>query len=209
MVNKRPFSLPITTPCYSASSGNSHIIIINQNLTHSLSEINFHSVFVNLELLEGVVSVGSIYCPLKGDLEEDVRCWLSSRNQSSKQLLLGDFNAHSPLWSYPREDARGVLLIDQIMVHSYVILNPPSCPPTFESGGKIGRPDLSLCTQDLYPSIEGWEVLDKLYGDHYPIVTTINFEIPKLPRRRYKTKNIPFRNFNKIISREIGQIFKK
>lgn len=148
------------------------------------------------------MSVGSIYSPPKSDFIEDIRAWLSTTNQSTKQLVLGDFNAHSSLWGYSREDARGDHLIDQIMYHNYIILNPPSCPPTYESGGKLGRLDLSLCTQAMYPHIQNWQVLNTLYGDHYPIETKISFEIPRLPKRRYKTKNISYTNFGNKITQE-------
>lgn len=152
------------------------------------------------------MSIGSLYSPPKSDFEEDIRGWLLSKNQSTKQIVMGDFNAHSPLWGYSRDDARGDHLVDQIMAYNYVILNPPSCPPTYRSGRKVGRPDLTLCTQALYPYIENWQVIDTLFGDHYPIETTISFSIPKLPKRRFKTKNIPFTNFNKQILQECEKI---
>lgn len=130
----RPSSLPLSIPCYSSSSLNAHILILNNNLKHCLSFKSDHSVFINLDLPDLILSVGSLYSPPRADLENDLNDWRSAKSLSNYCLTLGDFNAHDPLWGYAREDARGRLLVDFILVDSLVILNDPACQPTYESG---------------------------------------------------------------------------
>lgn len=118
-----PASLPLGIPCYSSSSLNSHILILNQNLKHCLSAKFNHSVFVNLDLQNIILSVGSLYCPPRADFEVDLNDWNSATHLSQHCLTLGDFNAHDPLWGYSREDARGRLLIDFVLANCLVVLN--------------------------------------------------------------------------------------
>ena len=120
----------------------------------------------------------------------------------SKYLLfLGDFNAHSPLWGYPREDERGRILINFSFRNNLIILNDPSSLPTFQLPHIHGWPDISLCSVDLFPELQDWQVLDfptdnhSLLGDHRPIQITLSPRLKDPPRRRYRTKDVPLGGF--------------
>lgn len=77
-------------------------------------------MFANHELPNNILSIVG-FCPPQADFDVDVQHWLASGNQSSLQLVLGDFNDHNPLWGYSYEDARGTVLIDSLMTNNLKI----------------------------------------------------------------------------------------
>lgn len=123
--------MPSFWPCYSSTSKNCHLIIINPHLVHCLSARNYHSVFVNVTLNSQEVSFGSLYCPPSADLEVDAGQWLSSRGLAKSQIIMGDFNSPNVLWGYTRNEFRGVLLEDLALAHELIFLNNPGCIATF------------------------------------------------------------------------------
>lgn len=87
-------------------------------------------------------------------------------------LMLGDFNAHNPLWGSRYLRPRGSLVENFLNDHSLVFLNDGS--PTFHSDtwGSCSALDLSLCDPSLAPDYL-WTVVDELHGsDHFPIILT-------------------------------------
>ena len=90
-------------------------------------------------------------------------------------IILGDFNAHSPLWdkNYQEPDTRAKIIEDFISQSNTCLLNDLSPthinPVNFEKSSI----DLSLCHPDLVSNLE-WSVLEDLNdSDHFPI--TMNF----------------------------------
>lgn len=194
--------MPGTYSIYSSSSLKSHIIIINQNIKHTLSCKNFNSIFVNINLQDHNITIAGIYCPPKGDYLHDYPLLFQNNNKNKQVLILGDFNAHSHLWGYNRDDDRGNMIIDLCMANNFIILNQPDCLATFEANKKTGRPDLSLISQEAYKYFKNWKVLPYLFGDHRSIVTEIDYTIQNLPKRRYHSK-IPLTKFISEISNKL------
>ena len=198
LYNNKPKGLKKTMTCYSSSSNNCHIVIIDPQLNHCLAEKQNSSILVNVNLNNISLTIGSFYCPPSRDLETDLPFWPSHYFQKINFLYMGDFNAHSPLWGYSREDTRGRLLTEFVTTYRLIILNDPQCLPTYESldSRQQGRPDLSLSSQSLFPYLSNWEVSrDLIFSDHRHITINIDIRIPPLPRRRYKTKNVPKTKF--------------
>ena len=202
LFNKRIISLPSSFSCYSSSSLNCHIIISNPHLIHCQSFKTNHSIFINLSIQDKLISIGCLYCPPSGDLEEDLSTIQNSfKHLSDNLIFVGDFNAHSPLWSYPREDQRGRTLVDFTILNQLIILNDPASRPTFELPHIRGWPDVSLSSISMFSQVISWEVQDfpsdnhSLLGDHRPITIDLSLKIPELPRRRYRTKNVPLNPF--------------
>lgn len=198
LVNERITGLPLGWPCYSSTSRNCHILIIDPNIQHCLSSRNHNSVFVNIQSVFGLLSIGSFYCPPSGDFEEDVRQWLNSKNQSPSQIVFGDFNAHSVLWGYNKEDARGQKLIDIALLNELIFLNSPNCIPTYETSTRQGRPDLTICSKPVFRFFKNWSVNPHLYGDHRSILSIFDYTCSPLPKRRFKT-NVPLTKFKTLL----------
>ena len=184
--------------CYSSLSLKAHIIIADPNLKHCLVEKNQNSIFINIVLNDKILTIGSFYSPPSRDLINDLPLWPQNHTNGSDLLLLSDFNAHSTLWGYNRDDARGLLLLDFITLHNLIILNDPQFLPTYErqNGTQSGRPDLSLCSRSLFTRILNWAVSREVYfADHRHIKINLNFHIPPIPRRRFSTNNVPKSKF--------------
>lgn len=97
---------------------------------------------------------------------------------------------HTVSVGYNPDDARGELLVNALLRRNLVLLNSADCLPLCESGNKEGRPDHSICTQYQFKYFDSWLEFPYLFRDHYSIVTSLMFDIPK---RRYRRKNVPMK----------------
>ena len=121
-------------------------------------------------------------------------------------LILGDFNAHSPLWDYNCQspDNAGNLIELLIDDKNLCCLNDNETS-TFYSKihGTLTSVDLSLCSSNIIDRYE-WNASDDLYSsDHFPVIISCleNIPLPQTPRYNihkadwelYKlhTRNIP------------------
>ena len=87
-------------------------------------------------------------------------------------ILLGDFNAHSPLWGDKPTDQKGKIIEDFLFQNNICLLNDKS--PTYRNRSTFNTSsiDLTFCTPDLIPDLE-WSVLDDR-TDHFPILLKNN-----------------------------------
>lgn len=84
-------------------------------------------------------------------------------------LILGDFNAHSPLWGNQTQDTRGKVVEDFLFQTNTCILNDSTPTYLIPSSLKTTSVDLTLCSPDLASELN-WAVLDDTHGsDHFPI----------------------------------------
>ena len=132
LFNNKPKSLKKTMTCYSSSTNNCHIIIIDSQINHCLAE-KLSSILVNIIFNNISLTIWSFYCSPSRDLETDLSIWPSHNFQKINLLYMVDFNAHSPLWDYSREDTTGRLFTEFITMHHLIIINDPQCLPTYES----------------------------------------------------------------------------
>ena len=89
-------------------------------------------------------------------------------------LLLGDFNAHSPLWGSDSTSARG-LMIEELLDECNLSLFNDGSPTHYTSfSGNFSHLDLSICDPSLLLEFD-WKVHDDLCGsDHFPILLSSN-----------------------------------
>ena len=107
-------------------------------------------------------------------------------------LLVGDFNAHHPLWDENTENAdQAGIQIELLMENdNYCCLNESEIATYFsKTHGTLTSVDLSLCSATIIDNFE-WNVADDLYtSDHFPIIISYLNEDP--------SPQIPRYNFNK------------
>ena len=109
-------------------------------------------------------------------------------NFSHPVLLVGDFNAHHPLWDELHNvDSKGVNIESFILNSNFCCLNENDCPTYFSNTHNIfSSVDVSLCTADIVEKFE-WEVCEDSYSsDHFPVILKYlgNPAIPTPPRYR-------------------------
>ena len=121
-------------------------------------------------------------------------------------LLVGDFNAHNPLWdAFCNEaDADGNKIEQMINNHNLCILNDGDISTYFsKSHGSFSSIDLCLCSSNIVDKFD-WNVLDDPYtSDHFPILISClgHTPMPSIPRYKidkadwdlykFKTNQIP------------------
>lgn len=107
-------------------------------------------------------------------------------------LLLGDFNAHHPLWGTSNADARGKMIETILNNNPLTPLNTGAS--THESGSAI---DLTIATSQLAPDFR-WSVGDSLLSsDHFPIFTTLETVTAptEVPTELWNYKKGKWKNF--------------
>ena len=131
-------------------------------------------------------------------------------NIQNEFLLVGDFNAHNPLWHvYCTEaDSNGSKIEQMINDNHLCILNDSEISTYYsKTHGSYSSIDLTICSSNIVDKFD-WNVLDDLYtSDHFPILisclghSTINniqrYNIEKADWETYKsyTSKIPPFNF--------------
>lgn len=111
----------------------------------------------------------SIYCPPSHDFEEDLDNLIPVliQNQDVKTLILGDFNAKSPIWGPTQSDKRGDRLMDLINQFDLTVVNDNNSLPSFV--GHAGRSwiDLLLIKNFGINGISDWKIDDRtMFSDH-------------------------------------------
>ena len=88
------------------------------------------------------------------------------------RLILGDFNAHNPIWGGRSRDPRGALIEQLLLDENLILFN--NGKHTYEKPDGTGSSALDLCVGDPGLGIEyQWDVLPENYGsDHFPTTLT-------------------------------------
>ena len=136
----------------------------------SLNLVNLEAVAVRVSnLVNKTISVCSLY--LKPDKPIPVAELDDLVNQLPKPfLILGDFNAHSPLWGDSRQDHRGTVIEKLISNHDLFLFNSGAQTFLHSAYGTFSAIDLSIASPSLALDF-GWKVHNDLCGsDHFPIV---------------------------------------
>jgi ribonuclease HI len=147
------------------------VSIFVQNLVpHSPVDLRTHLQAVAVRVsLHRAVTVCTLYVPprqaLAGqDLEDLIR------QLPEPFMLLGDFNAHNPLWGCSFRDVKGRTIEALVDTDLVCLLNDGSHTYLHQGNGSFSAIDLSLCHASLLLDYS-WQVLDDQHGsDHYPIV---------------------------------------
>ena len=118
-----------------------------------------------------------------------------------KTLLMGDFNAHSPVWLSKTTNASGKEIENFLEQHEFIILNDENA--TYEStGGSSSIIDLALCSGNLSEDIYSFEVGEFCFSDHNPIfVDLIMREMPKFGKFTKTVKSVNWSKFKAEMER--------
>lgn len=105
-------------------------------------------------------------------------------------MVLGDFNAHHPLWFDPRrENGRGKMIAELIDENDVVLLDKNKPTNMWKVDKSFSHVDLSLCSADLLTQFL-WDVHDEpLSSDHFPILIKSELQFNKGGSPRWVTKD--------------------
>ena len=123
-------------------------------------------------------------------------------------LLVGDFNAHSPLWDENCSEAdepgekveelleeRNMHCLNEEDTHTYVS----------HTNGKASSIDLALCSRELITHLE-WRVIeDKYTSDHHPVLITYLQQLDPVNVVRYKTDKADWTNYKASLTTNLPE----
>lgn len=116
------------------------------------------------------ITVCSLYLPPGEDIRREQLQELV--DQLPKPfLILGDMNAHHPMWYDPRNiDRRGETIVDLIADNDLALLDQNKMTSIWKVDKSFSHIDLSICSAELLTWFQ-WDVYDEpLSSDHFPIL---------------------------------------
>lgn len=189
------------------------IIVTNRDLQVVLSDRDANSVFINVTIAQGCLTIGSIYSMPRSSLLEDMD-WLDIFSPLHNIIVGADLNAKLALLGYNREDERGRLLTYLILSNKLTLINDIEAPSTFV--GEIDRPcssspDVTLCTEDISSNITSWyiDLINQSMSDHRYIRFSLDLKPEILTLNRFKTKFTTFKKFNKLFGNSQSDLMEK
>lgn len=173
-------------------------ILVKKNIPHQLVNINSHicSLGVEISLNQKVTIVNSYIPPKQTFSSREMLNFL--KLISGPIILVGDFNAWSPLWGSHVVNSRGQTIEEVILAANLAILNN-GAPTHLSTHNSLTHVDLTLVTPSLIPNCK-WEISNDLHGsDHFPITTTLQSHLKTenhYPPIKFKTDQADWKKFN-------------
>ncbi|KYN22667.1 hypothetical protein ALC57_04928 [Trachymyrmex cornetzi] len=172
------------------------MVLIRNPITYSsidLSSIvddSFEALGIALTLNNShLYLIGAYRHPNESTSATAISSLTSFLNNHIRSILLGDLNAHHPMWSGSRTNSAGRVLGRCIDDYSLVVLNPPSSPTHISfSPPSSSTIDLAIASPHISPFCDTFILPDLLGSDHYPIVVRVNCTISTSLVFSYKIK---------------------
>lgn len=149
------------------------VIYIHKSLTYQEMHTPLKEEYQQIDIfsLEGVMSIFNFYNPCqKIELKKLEEMIHSCQNEF---IIVGDVNAHSPLWGGHKEDGNGRIIKQFLENHDLVLMNDGSPTRLDPHTGIFTCLDLTIVTKSIAHKMN-WSVLDQNFGsDHYVIQCSI------------------------------------
>jgi hypothetical protein len=130
---------------------------------------------IDVVLNNSHLRVKNVYIPPRSCCDPQFEATINHLlNEEKDCLIVGDFNAHDPLWYSAISDERGRNFAQKINQSNFCVANEdqPTRLPCF---GQAISPDISLASMSLLTTVE-WKAHTKLSSDHVPIIITLPTE---------------------------------
>lgn len=173
-------------------------ILINKHVTYEPINLNTTLQACAVKIyLDKMYSVCSLYLPHVDVSDRDLSLLVDQLTPPF--LLLGDMNAHSPLWGEQTSDERGRIFENLLLNHNISLLNNDSPTHFHVQTGSLSTIDLSVCSSCCVLDLH-YAVNDNLYSsDHFPIVITVNTTVNLGCRpERYITNRADWSTFSSL-----------
>ncbi|MGL4677181.1 MAG: reverse transcriptase domain-containing protein, partial [Brevinema sp.] len=146
-----------------------------------------------------IVTICSIYIP--PDIHVEYREIRNLIDQlPTPFLLLGDFNAHNPMWGDQGLDTKGSIM-EKIIDHDNIsLLNDGT--PTYHNiyHNSYSAIDMSICSSSILMDYT-WQVQQDLNGsDHYPIILRDLKNTPSISNRKWNLKKANWNEFRRSLN---------
>lgn len=140
-----------------------HVPCVEVSLNTSLE-----AVAVRL-LTDRLITVCSLYIPPGYSLTvHELECL--TEQLPTPFLIMGDFNAHNPLWGSCRRDTRGSVIERFVLLAGVCIMNSGQATHYSASSCTFTSIDLSIIHPGIFDNYL-WKVLENpLVNDHFPLI---------------------------------------
>ena len=169
-------------------------IIVNKAIHHTVVQLNtpLQAVAVRA-ILDKAITICSIYLPgADGFTNNSLQNIIDQL--PTPFLLLGDFNAHNPLWGGNDRDIYGNIVENILNTNDIILCNDGSMTYHNIYTNTFSAIDLSICSTNIAMDFN-WSVDNYLHGsDHYPIHLKHSQNIPSSSPPKWKEKEA---NWNK------------
>jgi len=180
-------------------------ILIRKCIPHSQISLvtNLQATAARITLHKAI-TICSLYLPPNTPLDLNELFDLVTQ-LTSPILLLGDFNAHSPLCGGSALDNRGKIIEDFINKSNLCLLNKKSATCIHPATGSQTSINLSICDPSLVLDLS-WTVHDDLCSsDHYPLIIKSNKPIPLSLPSRWKLLKADWSTFQELCEENLNQ----
>jgi hypothetical protein len=179
-------------------------LLIRQGTLHSVVPLqtNIQAVAVRLTL-HVTLTLCSIYVPPSSSPSViDFQALLDQLPQPF--ILVGDFNAHNPLWGSTNYNNRGKVLENVIADNNLCVFNDDSHTYLHPATGHYSALDLSICSPSLVDEFS-WSVHSDLGGsDHFPTILETIAPTADPPPSRWKFSRAHWDQFDILCRTKIG-----
>ena len=176
-----------------ASGGSS--ILIRNDIIHSPVKLstNLQAVAVKITL-SFVFTICSIYAPPNKYIDiKELEHLLSQIPEPV--MILGDFNAHNPLWGSNTQTPKGRMIETFISQNDLCLYNDGSDTFLHSGNGSYSAIDLTFASPFLFDRFS-WAVHDDCCGsDHFPIILRATESDNELKHQRWKFKQADWNTF--------------
>ena len=119
-------------------------------------------------------------------------------------VLMGDFNAHSPLWGNSSLDSRGKIVEDLMAATNLCIINDKTPTYIHPATGSKTSIDLTMVDPSLVLDFS-WSVYDDLSGSDYsPIIMKSSKTLPQQTLQRWKIQKGDWTSFQELCKDELA-----
>ena len=177
-------------------------IIISKGIQHSIVRLNSPLQAVAVKAIMGkCITICSVYLPgAVGFTNLDLQNLINQLPPPF--LLLGDFNAHNPLWGGNNLDVYGSIVEDILNTNDVILCNDGSVTYHNIHTNTFSAIDLSICSSNIAVEFN-WSVDNYLHGsDHYPIHLTYSENIPSSSPPKWKEQEADWTKYRQGIKLE-------
>ena len=146
--------------------------LIRKNINYTvLNNVdNIEELSIKIRLQNQQIIISNIYNPPGNKLDQTTYHTIASQ---ANLVLLGDFNAHLPLFGGTDTNAEGRVLEEVIEKNDLVVLNDQS-GTYLKKDGSTSALDITICSKSLGLKCSWTVHQDTMGSDHFPIISTIN-----------------------------------
>ena len=143
-----------------------------------LADIEYSEIQIMLEDCRTPLRLISIYLPPNKKIDEEK---LTNLGLDRNTIMVGDFNAKSPIWGSSIRDVRGKAIERCLLDNTELVCVNTGEPTHITAKGVQSHLDLTFCSSNL-AIVTDWKVFkDNMGSDHYPTLTTVDKNIVAFP----------------------------